>query len=282
MISILMSTYNGAAYIAEQLDSIIAQSVQDWELIVRDDGSTDGTQEILREYEKKDVRIRVVEDTERRGAMRGFEWLLERYGAGEYVAFADQDDVWLPDKLRVCMETMLKSEQQYGSDTPIVVHTDLVVVDSTLHIVAKSFWEYTFIKPDVLNRRAEYLAICNSVTGCTMLMNQAARRVSLPLGERALMHDAAIAISTMLNHGRVVPVYVQTMWYRQHGDNVAGAVAYKWMIPLRAKYNNARRQYEAYHPEVFSNVLCFLYWKVRCFLEERLWLCGIAERRRNG
>lgn len=282
MISILMSTYNGAAYIAEQLDSIVAQSVQDWELIVRDDGSADGTQEILREYERQDARIRVVEDTERRGAMRSFEWLLEHYGRGEYVAFADQDDVWLPNKLRVCMETMLKSEQQYGSDTPIVVHTDLVVVDSKLRVVAESFWKYTFIKPNVLNRHAEYLAIGNSVTGCTMMFNQAARRVSLPLGERALMHDAAIAISTMLNHGRVVPVYVQTMWYRQHGDNVAGAVAYKWMIPLRAKYNNARRQYEAYHPEVFSNVLCFLYWKVRCFLEERLWLCGIAERRRNG
>lgn len=282
MIRILMSTYNGAAYIAEQLDSIIAQSVQDWELIVRDDGSTDETQEILREYEQKDARIRGVEDTERRGAMRGFEWLLERYGVGEYVAFADQDDVWLPDKLRECVDKIRQSEQQYGADTPIVVHTDLVVVDSTLHIVAKSFWEYTFIKPNVLNRHAEYLAIGNSVTGCTMMFNQAARGVSLPFGARALMHDSAIAVSTMLNHGKVVPVYVQTILYRQHGDNVAGAFAYKWAIPLRDKYTNARRQYKAYHPDVFPNVLCFLYWKVRCFIAERLSPYCATERRAYG
>lgn len=270
MISILMSTYNGAAYIAEQLDSIIAQSVQDWELIVRDDGSTDGTQEILREYEKKDVRIRVVDDTERRGAMRGFEWLLERYGVGEYVAFADQDDVWLQDKLNVCVDRMRQSEREYGSDTPIVVHTDLRVVDSTLNIVAKSFWEYTFIKPDVLNRRAKYLAICNSVTGCTMLMNQAARSVSLPFGEKALMHDSAIAISTMLNHGKVVPVYVQTMLYRQHGDNALGAVEYRLCRSLDARYQEAKEHYMAYHPEVFPNVVAFVYWKIRCFCAEHL------------
>lgn len=270
MISILMSTYNGAMYIAEQLDSIVAQSVQDWELIVRDDGSTDNTSEILREYEKKDARIRVVEDTERRGAMRGFEWLLERYGTGEYVAFADQDDVWLPDKLRICKERMQQSEQKYGIDAPIVVHTDLKVVDSTLHTVAESFWEYTYIKPKVLNRRAEYLAICNSVTGCTMMFNQAARRVSLPFGEKALMHDAAIAVSTVLNHGKVVPVYVQTMLYRQHGDNTLGAIEYRLWRSLNTRYQEAKEHYMAYHPVVFHNVVAFVYWKIRCFCAEHL------------
>ncbi len=270
MIRILMSTYNGAAYIAEQLDSIIAQSVQDWQLVVRDDGSTDGTQEILREYEQKDIRIRVVEDTERRGAMRGFEWLLERYGVGEYVAFADQDDVWLPDKLHICMEPMRQSEQQYGSDTPIVVHTDLVVVDSKLHIVAKSFWEYTYIKPRVLNSRAQYLAICNSVTGCTMMLNQAARRVSLPFGEKTLMHDAAIAVSVVLNHGKVVPVYMQTMLYRQHGDNTLGAIEYQLWRSFSARYKEAKVHYAAYYPKVFPNVVSFIYWKIRCFCAEHL------------
>lgn len=265
-----MSTYNGAAYIAEQLDSIIAQSVQDWGLIVRDDGSSDGTQEILRDYQQKDARIRVVDDTEKRGAMRSFEWLLEHYGRGEYVAFADQDDVWLPDKLRVCLEKMQQCEQEYGSDTPIVVHTDLVVVDSTLHIMAKSFWEYTFIKPDVLNRHAEYLAICNSVTGCTMMFNQAAKKVSLSFGEKALMHDAAIAVSTLLNKGKVVPVYAQTILYRQHGDNTLGAVKYRLWRSLSARYQDAKLHYAAYHLKVFPNIICFIYWKIHCFCAEHL------------
>ncbi len=270
MISILMSTYNGAAYIAEQLDSIIAQSVQDWQLVVRDDGSTDGTQEILRAYAEKDARIQMVEDKEKRGAMRSYEWLLEQYGTGKYVAFADQDDVWLPDKLRVCVDKIRQSEQQYGADTPIVVHTDLVVVDSTLRVVAESFWRYTFIKPNVLNRHTEYLAICNSVTGCAMMFNQAARGVSLPFGDRALMHDSAIAVSTMLNHGKVVPVYVQTMLYRQHGDNTLGAVEYHLWRSFNARYEEAKERYHAYHPDIFATVLSFTYWKIRCFCAEHL------------
>ena len=265
-----MSTYNGAAYIAEQLDSIITQSVQDWQLAVRDDGSTDNTCEILRAYAEKDTRIHIVEDHERRGSMRAYEWLLEHYGDGEYIAFADQDDVWLPDKLQVCQEKMRQSERQYGDDMPIVVHTDLVVVDGKLHIVAKSFWHYAFIKPDVLNRKVQYLAICNSVTGCTILMNKSAKKVALPFGAKALMHDAAVAVNVKKCGGKIMPIFQSTMLYRQHGHNTLGAVKYHLWRSFSARYTDAKEHYQTYHPEIFANVLSFIYWKIRCFCAEHL------------
>lgn len=275
MIKILLSTYNGAQFLAEQIESILAQTYHDWQLVVRDDGSTDDTCAIIDDYCAKYPQkiVRQFDGLKNLGAMRSFEQLLTANEA-DYYMFCDQDDVWMAEKLQVCMEKMQQCEFEYGLNTPIVVHTDLMVVDSALQIIAKSFWKYAYIKPMVLNKRAQYLAICNSVTGCTMMFNQAARKVSLPFGEKALMHDSAIAVSTMLNKGKVVPIQEQTMLYRQHENNVAGACTYKWALPFREKYNNARRQYEAYHPAVFSNVCHFLFWKVCCFIAERLSLNG--------
>lgn len=270
MITILMSTYNGADYLTEQLDSVLAQSVTDWHLVVRDDGSTDGTWDILQQYAVKDSRIEVVRDGENRGAKGSFEVLLTNYGTGRYVAFADQDDVWLPDKLQVCLSKIQQSEQEYGAHTPILVHTDLIVTDEALNILSESFWRYAFIKPVVLNQRAEYLAICNSVTGCTMLFNQAARKVSLPFGEKALMHDSIMAVRVRKNGGYVLPIDRPTMYYRQHSDNTLGAVKYHLLRSVSDRYKEAKEHYYAYHLEVFGSVWSFVYWKLRCFFEEHM------------
>ena len=270
MITILMSTYNGARYIEAQLDSILAQDMPDWRLVVRDDGSTDGTTDILQRYTNRDPRIQWVSDGNNRGAMRSFEYLLSEYGGNGYVAFADQDDVWLSDKLRLLQNKMQESEEQYGADTPIVVRSDLIVTDENLHIVSKSFWQYSFIKPAVLNERAEYLAICNSVTGCTMLLNQSARKAALPFGEKALMHDSAIAVNVKRKQGMVVYINRPTMYYRQHGDNTLGAVKYRFWRSWSIRLKEARMHYQAYHPDVFCNVWAFIYWKLRCFCAEHL------------
>ncbi len=270
MITILMSTYNGVDYLSEQLDSILAQSVKDWHLVVRDDGSVDGTWELLQQYAVKDLRIEVVRDGKNRGAKGSFEVLLASYGTGEYIAFADQDDVWLPDKLQECLSKIQQAEQKYGTHTPIVVHTDLIVTDEALSIISESFWRYAYIKPVVLNRRAEYLAICNSVTGCTMLFNQAARKISLPFGEKALMHDSVVAVRVRKGGGYVLPVYHPTMYYRQHGDNTLGAVKYHLWRSVPARYKEAKEHYHAYHPEIFAGVWLFIYWKLRCFFEEHI------------
>lgn len=269
-ITILMSTYNGEKYLKEQLDSIIGQDMQEWHLVVRDDGSTDGTMEILQRYAAKDERVQVVSDGRNMGVIRSFEYLLQHHGTEGYIAFADQDDVWFPNKLRISKEALQRAEKEYGESTPLAVHTDLTVTDEHLQEISESFWNYAQIKPHILNRKTEYLAICNSVTGCTLLFNQAARRVSLPFGEKALMHDSAIAVSVKKRGGQVVPIDKATLYYRQHGDNALGAVKYDLWRSLSQRYQEAKEHYRAYHPEIFPNAASFIYWKMRCFCAEHL------------
>lgn len=262
MIHILLSTYNGERYLKEQLDSIIAQTYTDWRLFVRDDGSTDDTLRIVEQYAEKDDRIRIIDNGNANiGAMRSFEYLLKQCDGADYYAFADQDDVWMPEKLTVCLEEMQRQEKRFP-DIPIVVHTDLQVVDEQLHEVAPSFWRYSNIRPDLLDTHIRYMAICNSVTGCTMLFNDLARECALPIPDKAYMHDAWISLQTLLCGGKVIPLYQTPIAYRQHRDNTLGAVPYTIFGKTSAqRIEDARRSYTMSHPEVYSNKAQFGWWK---------------------
>ena len=262
MIAILMSTYNGERYLAQQLDSILAQTITDWRLTVRDDGSTDGTVAVLREYSKKEPRITLVTDGENIGPCRSFERLLTQCEEAEYYAFADQDDVWRPDKLAICIASMKSAESRYP-DRPIVVHTDLQVVDSHLEEIAPSFWKYSNIRPNLLDNNIRYLAICNSVTGCAMMFNQRARACSLPFGANAYMHDAWIALRTAEAGGKVVPVPQTPIAYRQHSANSLGAVRYSVLgKSWEQRKEGAGLSYRMSHPAIYKNKLQFLVWKL--------------------
>ena len=262
MINILLSTFNGAKYLAQQLDSIVVQSYSDWRLLVRDDGSTDNTWTILQSYADKDPRITIYQDGKNIGAMRSFERLLTQNSDAEYYAFCDQDDVWEPDKLSLSLNAIHQAEQQYPNK-PIVIHTDLKVVDSQLRLLAPSFWQYSNLRPDLLDTHLRYLAISNSVTGGTMLFNQQARSCALPFSEKAYMHDAWIA-----HQGTriLIPLYQKPSAYRQHQDNTLGAVKYSmWTRSIKTRIEDAKRSYSMSHPAVFANILTFIGWKIIYF-----------------
>ena len=97
MISVIMPCYNGESYIAEAIESVIGQTVTDWELIVTDDGSTDGSADIIRAYAEADRRITYIA-TPNLGAAHARNTGVTA-ARGEYIAFLDCDDIWLPDKL---------------------------------------------------------------------------------------------------------------------------------------------------------------------------------------
>ena len=101
-ISIVLCTYNGAAYLREQLDSLRAQTLPFYELVVQDDGSTDGTWELLEDYRRQhsDCRIRLFRNPQRLGYNRNFLTGVQR-AEGDCIACCDQDDIWLPEKLEV-------------------------------------------------------------------------------------------------------------------------------------------------------------------------------------
>lgn len=220
-VAILMATYNGEKYICEQIDSILAQTYKDWRLYIHDDGSKDGTKEILTQYATKyPDQISVMEYSSQGGALQNFMSLLDKVEAPYYM-FSDQDDVWLPNKVEIEYARMKEAESHEGAK-PILVFTDLVVVDVNKNVINPSFWEYEGIYPKFVKRFSD-LAALNIVTGCTMLFNHKAKEILGKSYGKAMMHDAWIAMHVIACGGTLCEVDTATMLYRQHGDNTLGA-----------------------------------------------------------
>ena len=97
LVTVILPAYNAERFIAEAIESVIAQSVEDWELIVVDDGSTDGTREIIADYQRRDRRIRVLTHAANRGLASARNTALD-HARGRLIAFIDSDDVWFPEK----------------------------------------------------------------------------------------------------------------------------------------------------------------------------------------
>jgi glycosyltransferase involved in cell wall biosynthesis len=109
--SVIMNTYNGGPWIRQAIDSVLAQSFADWELIIWDDGSTDDTPAIAASY--TDPRIRVFPTTDRAGLGKARE-KAARVASGQWLAFLDQDDLWEPSKLRAQHDRILECERAPG------------------------------------------------------------------------------------------------------------------------------------------------------------------------
>lgn len=217
-IEILLATYNGAQFLAPQLDSIERQTIRSWRLMVRDDGSTDSTGGILADFRRRHPdRVRLVEDTAGRlGALGNYGRLLE-LSAAEYVCFCDQDDVWMPDRIERLLGC---AEARVGKPGPLLVHSDLEVVDRDLQTVAGSLWRYQYIRPE--RCRWQQLLVQNVVTGCASLLNRDLRDAVLPVSRDAVMHDWWIAL-VAASVGEIRWVKTPTVRYRQHGANDTGA-----------------------------------------------------------
>jgi len=220
-ISICMATYNGARYIEQQIESILAQSSQDWQLIIRDDGSDDNTVSIIENYAAKyQGKIKLIKDDDSQlGATLNFGHLLENTDT-EYIMFSDQDDVWLPNKIELTLNVMKATEQIY-QDKPVLIHTDLKVVDSDLNIIADSMWSYQKLSPEIGDDLSKIMAQ-NVVTGCTMMINRKASDVSTPIPAEAIMYDWWIAMN-VARYGKIVYLSAPSILYRQHSDNRIGA-----------------------------------------------------------
>lgn len=221
MIDILMSTFNGARFLREQIDSILSQDSAEFRLIVRDDGSSDDTVRILNDYAARDERLVLSRDDHGNlGASGSFFALIEQSEA-EFIMLADQDDVWLPNKISRTFSRMREMIQRHGNERPLAVFTDLKVVDEELAVIADSFWSYQKLDP-IISQNWRSLMAQNVVTGCTMMFNKAAKSVILPYALPAMMHDHWIA-AKIAKSGHIAYNPEQTVLYRQHGRNVEGA-----------------------------------------------------------
>ena len=217
---ILLACYNGRVYLDDQLSSLLHQTETNWQVLMRDDGSFDGTNAILRAWAQKDERFCLLSDHRATGgAKTNFERLAEASTA-PYVMFCDQDDVWHPDKVSITLAKMKELERQYGADTPLLVHSDLKVVDQDGKEIAPSMAAYQ--KLDLTRTGFCQLLSQNVVTGCTVMVNRALLGKAGKWPEACIMHDWYLALVAAC-FGKIGLIQTPTLDYRQHGNNQVGS-----------------------------------------------------------
>ncbi|MGQ7677592.1 glycosyltransferase family 2 protein [Streptococcus suis] len=227
-VNILMSTYNGQQFLAEQIRSIQEQSYTDWTLFIRDDGSSDNSKEILKDFERQDSRIHLIDSdkSDNLGVIKSFHKLVN-HDRADYYFFSDQDDVWLPNKL----ELSLNEAQNYPANLPLMVYMDLKVVNQDLEIMTESM-----VKSQSHHANTELVQELteNTVTGGVAMINHTLAEMWQETDD-ILMHDWYLALLASA-FGNLVFIDQPGELYRQHSDNVLGARTLskrfkKWIRP---------------------------------------------------
>ncbi|GAP72121.1 glycosyltransferase [Candidatus Symbiothrix dinenymphae] len=154
--SVCIATYNGEKYIKEQLDSILSQIGSEDEVIISDDGSTDGTINVIKEI--PDSRIKLIFNDGRHGYTGNFENALN-HSSGDYIFLSDQDDVWLPEKCKIVCELL----SQYD-----LVVTNSKVTDENLNVKKESFFDIYNSGTGILKN----IIICSTYYGSCMALRQ--------------------------------------------------------------------------------------------------------------
>ena len=222
MIDILLATYNGEKYLPELLSSLEQQTYTDWKLIIIDDCSKDKTIDILHSFKETSKHsIEIFVNPKPVGCGKDNFFALAKKSTSDYIAFCDQDDVWLPNKLETCMQAMCDAEKE-NTSLPILVYSDLKVVDNNLNPISPSFFSYSNYRK---NPQLQHIICQNQITGCTILANKALNQLCIQAQnyDQILMHDSWYGITAM-TFGKVIYINRPLILYRQHGNNSVGAI----------------------------------------------------------
>lgn len=210
---VLMSTYNGEAYLTEQVESILKQADVNVKLLVRDDGSTDNTLRILNKYAAEEKLDYIT--GKNINWMHSFWTLVNMAHGADYYAFADQDDIWFPDKLARAVSVL----EKYG-ETPAIYSAQQSIVDDNLNVL-----HLNEQKVDCTNfLKQDYLVWGNLFRGCTEVWNNALQSyvLSKHIDDIDEPHDAFL-MHLALAVGKVIKDNHEVMAYRQHGNNAVGS-----------------------------------------------------------
>ena len=215
---VLMSTYNGASYIREQITTLLNQKKVDVLLLIRDDGSTDSTIDIIKDICKDHNNIKFIKG-ENRGCPQSFLSLMEAtqtiVADYDYIAFSDQDDIWLPEKL---YQASLKI-QDLPQDAPALYF-------SNLYITRGDYSQRSLMYESAPPINKSHLMVENFAAGCTIMFNKMALTTFLKLPvNNLIMHDKRLIHMCMLL-GNIIYDSNAYICYRQHEDNVIGANYY--------------------------------------------------------
>jgi len=216
---VILAVWNGERYLPAMLDSLLSQTTRDFNVLVRDDGSRDGTLEILETYKPKfDGRLSVIAGEPSGSATANFGILLGETKA-DYVLFADQDDVWKPEKVELTLRSLKDADAKYGKSTPIYFATDIEVVNKDLEPISPSYWKWKRLNPSMMGKLSQSL-ICVSIQGMASGINRALVDLANPVSAKAISHDwwAQLIAAAM---GKVICDPTTTALYRVHGGNAS-------------------------------------------------------------
>ena len=223
-VAILLATYNGEKYVAEQLQSLKEQSFQNFICYIHDDNSSDRTVSIVKEFEERyPGQFKLVNYEGGHGAVGNF-MSLARYVRNNtkepYIMFCDQDDYWYPTKIEKELNLLKKSEKP---SKPFLVYCDQEIVDGNLNIIAKSGMDYSKRKSGIDDSFKE-LVFENCAAGCTIGINRCCLDLAINsvVENHIIMHDWWFMLIARC-FGDIGYVDESLMKYRQHGTNTLGA-----------------------------------------------------------
>lgn len=211
-VSVVLATYNGEKYLKEQIDSILRQTYTSIELVITDDCSTDSTRKILQEYADKYENVRVYFNERNLGFIQNFEKTV-KYAQGEYIAFADQDDVWLPEKIQCLVD---------GIGDNMLVYSDSAYIDADGNPMSKKISDYR----NLICGKNLYALDSESgiwVAAHAMMFRRELLDSALPFSVY-ISHDTWLTYIAMLK-GTITAVPKVLVLYRQHGNNMVGGLS---------------------------------------------------------
>ena len=283
---ILMTTYNGEKYLSQQIDSIINQTYRDWKLVIRDDGSSDSTVDILRNYEEKDKRIKIIHNTtDKHGAYLNFWTLIheakDKYSEYDYYFFSDQDDVWELDKLD---EMIANAEEQQNNDRPLLLYGDMRVIDKDNGIVYESLNSVMGI-----GEMGGYSLFFTHgfLWGCDVCVNNAlfTSMPLLPLDHPhidIMSHNDYMGKYALLT-GEIKYIDKIMINHRRHGDNTTGEYLMK-LSPIKA-FKRFALQFDDLaktHARVYNQTLVLLEQIKKSKIDSNKEILKIEESIRSG
>ncbi|WP_284451862.1 glycosyltransferase family 2 protein [Methylophaga thalassica] len=234
IVYILLAAFNGERFIGEQISSIRSQTYANWKLIIRDDGSTDKTKDIILKHIQSDSRIKLIEsDQEQKGCVRNFAVLMAyaKKNHAEYICFSDQDDVWRSEKISILIKQMEALESHFTKTMPMLVYSDLEVVDEQLRLIYTSYMNQQRLSHPEFETLSRLL-VENTVTGCAMLINRALLQIASPIPNTIIIHDWWVALCAAMT-GKLYFVDKPLIKYRQHQNNTIGLTSYSQIFNPR-------------------------------------------------
>lgn len=209
-----MATYNGAKYIREQINSILSQTIQDYELVICDDCSTDETVSVLDYYANKDPRIIVVKNRENIGFKRNFEKAISLC-IGDYIALSDQDDIWLPNHLEILLGMI-------GNNMIACGNAEMIDAEGKpIGFTLREMEILDKVPNNNIDNAYSLVFFRNPYQGSSMLIKRELFKIALPIPDEIGNHDVWFALLSCFYGGMIYKDIVVNR-YRMHGNNVTG------------------------------------------------------------